>query len=228
MSVPDGQTVAILPVKRFDAAKQRLAEALSNGARRALAEAMLTDVLLALKRTQGLDRVLVVSAEPAAQALGRGYEAEVLDDPEQTGQSTGAVIGLRQAVASGARRALLVPADCPAVDPAELDALLRRPAAGPRSVIVVPDRHGSGTNALLLEPADAMPPGFGPDSRRRHEATAADLGLTCTVEALPSLVLDVDTGEDLVALQELLASRRGGAAHTRGLLSRLAGQIAAS
>jgi 2-phospho-L-lactate guanylyltransferase len=221
-----GPTLAILPIKRFDAAKERLAEALSPGARRALAEAMVTDVLLALRRAQGVDGVVMVSAEPAAQALGRGYGADVIDDTEQAGQSAAARIGLRHVMAAGAHRALLVPGDCPALDPAELDALLARPAAGPRSVVVVPDRHGSGTNALLLEPPDAIAPAFGANSRARHEAAAEAAGVVCVVEPLRSLVLDVDTGADLTALQAALDARRGGAANTRGLLSRLAGAAA--
>lgn len=216
-------TVAILPVKRFDGAKLRLSEALSVGARRALAEAMLTDVLLALRRTEGLRGVIMVSGEPGAYALGGGYGAEVLDDPEQQGQSAAAQIGLRHALEAGADRALLVPGDCPALDPAELKALLERRSRAP-SVVIVPDRHGTGTNALLLQPLDVIAPAFGPGSRALHEAAAAAAGAETTVLALDSLVLDVDTADDLEALRAALASRRGGAAHTRGLLSRLASQ----
>lgn len=214
-------TIAVLPAKRFDGAKQRLADTLSGGARRALAEAMLTDVLLALKRTDAVDRVMVVTGEPAALAIGRGYEAEVIDDTSEQGHTAAASIGVAQAIIAGAGRVLLVPGDCPAADPAELNALLSHPEAGPGSAIIVPDRHGSGTNALLLDPPDAIAPSFGPDSRQRHEVAALAAGVRCAVEPVPSLVLDVDTGDDLLALQALLGSRRGGAAHTRGLLTRI-------
>ncbi len=57
------RAVAVLPVKRFADAKQRLSTGLAPGTRRALAEAMLTDVLVALRRTVGLDVVVVVTAE---------------------------------------------------------------------------------------------------------------------------------------------------------------------
>jgi 2-phospho-L-lactate guanylyltransferase len=114
-----------------------------------------------------------------------------------------------------------VPGDVPALDPAELDALLDRPATG-RSVVIVPDRHGTGTNALLLTPPDVIEPSFGPGSRARHEQLAADAGVPCTVEEVETLALDVDTADDLAELRTALANRRGGAAHTRGMLSRLA------
>ncbi|MEA2155951.1 MAG: 2-phospho-L-lactate/phosphoenolpyruvate guanylyltransferase [Solirubrobacteraceae bacterium] len=215
-------TIAILPVKRFIAAKARLGDELSGGTRRALTEAMVTDVLMALRRTAAVDEVLVVTSEPAAEAIGRGYGANVLHDPEDAGQSAAAQIGIAHAMESGATRVLLVPGDCPALDPAELTALLERPQLG-RSVTIVPDRHGTGTNALLLTPPDVVEPAFGPGSRERHEQLAAAAGVPFTVEEIPTLALDVDTADDLAALREALAARRGGAAHTRGMLSRLKG-----
>src|SRR5918998_1549906 len=109
------RTVAVLPVKRFSAAKQRLAEDFAAGTRRAIVEAMITDVLIGLRRSR------------------------------QGDQS----VGVAEAIARGARRVLLVPGDCPAIDPKEVDALITRARGGP-SVVVVPDRHGEGTNALLL------------------------------------------------------------------------------
>lgn len=214
-------TFAVLPVKRFEAAKFRLGDELSGGARRALAEAMVTDVLMALRRTAGVAEVLLVTSEPAAEAIGRGYGASVIDDDREAGQSAAAMIGIRHAIETGATRVLLVPGDCPAADPKELDALLDRPATG-RSVVIVADRHGHGTNALVLTPPDVIEPAFGPGSRALHEQAAAAAGVPCTVEAVPTLALDVDTTEDLAELRTALANRRGGAAHTRGMLSRLA------
>jgi 2-phospho-L-lactate guanylyltransferase len=215
-------TIAILPVKRFVAAKARLGDELSGGTRRALTEAMVTDVLMALRRTEAVHEVLVVTSEPAAEAIGRGYGAEVLHDNLDEGQSAAALIGIAHALESGATRVLLVPGDCPALDPVELGALLERPRIG-RGVVVVPDRHGTGTNALLLTPPDVIEPSFGPGSRERHEELATAAGVPCTVEEIPTLALDVDTADDLAALREALAARRGGAAHTRGMLSRLKG-----
>lgn len=219
---PNVVTFAVLPVKRFSLAKQRLDRELSSGTRRALAEAMLTDVLMALRRTEAVQEVLLVTSEPVADAIGRGYGARVLQDTEETGQSAAAAIGMAAAIEAGATRALLVPADTPALDPAELNELLGRPTAD-SSVVVVPDRHGTGTNALVLTPPDAIAPAFGPDSRALHEQAAASAGVPCTVRDMPTLNLDVDTLDDLAELRRLLTTRRGGAAHTRGMLSRLDG-----
>lgn len=220
-------TFAVLPVKRFGAAKVRLGDELSGGTRRALAEAMMTDVLMALRRTAAVTDVLLVTSEPAAEAIGRGYGAEVLHDDLDGGQSPAALIGIEVAIEAGAARVLLVPGDCPALDPKELEALLDRPADAP-SVVIVPDRHGTGTNALLLTPPDVIEPAFGADSRALHERAAAVARVPYSVEEVETLALDVDTTEDLAALRVALANRRGGAAHTRGMLSRLASTRRAS
>jgi 2-phospho-L-lactate/phosphoenolpyruvate guanylyltransferase len=213
------RAVAVLPVKRFVDAKQRLSDGLPAATRRALAEAMLIDVLVALRRTDGVSEVVVVTAEPAAEALAHGYGARVVHDSREAGQSAAAELGLRDA--AGADMVLLVPGDCPALDPRELDALLASVAPAP-SVVVVPDRHGTGTNGLLLRPPSVIAPAFGPGSRERHEQLAAEAGAALLVEPLPSLVLDVDTPADLEAMRAALEGSRGGAAHTRGLLRRLA------
>jgi 2-phospho-L-lactate/phosphoenolpyruvate guanylyltransferase len=217
-----GKTIAVLPVKRFGAAKQRLDQDLSEGTRRALAEAMVTDVLIALRRSSAIDEVLVVSGETMAIALAAGYDAAaVIDDPEDAGHSAAAVRGVQAAMERGATRVVLVPGDCPALDPAELDALLEDlPDPARPDVIVVPDRHGEGTNALVLTPPDAIQPAFGPGSRARHEQLAAQAGASCSAVAVLTLGLDVDTGDDLAALRCALEDVRGGASHTRGLLAR--------
>lgn len=222
MRRPAGQTtIAVLPIKRFTAAKQRLEGDLTDGTRRALAEAMVTDVLIALRRSTRVDEVLVVSGESSAVALAAGYDAAaVIDDPDDAGHSAAAVRGVRAAIERGARRVLLVPGDCPALAPAELDALLARPIEGPE-VVVVPDRHGDGTNALVLTPPDVMAPAFGPGSRARHEDLARRAGASVAAVDVPSLGLDVDTRADLEALRVALDDIRGGASHTRGLLARI-------
>jgi len=213
------RAVAVLPVKRFADAKQRLSTGLAPGTRRALAEAMLTDVLVALRRTEGLDEVVVVTAEPVAEALALGYGARVVSDTREAGQSPAAQLGLD--AVEGADVVLLVPGDCPALDPTQLTALLQSVEPAP-SVVLVPDRHGTGTNGLLLHPPSAIEPSFGPGSRDRHTALAEEAGASLRVEEMPSLVLDVDTPDDLEAMREALERSRGGAAHTRGLLRRLA------
>ena len=211
------RTLAILPVKSFDAAKRRLAPTLGPGLRRELARAMFTDVLTSLRRVPRLDSVAVVTADQDADAAARSQRALVLRDTEQAGQSAAAAIGISFALTEGFDRVLLVPGDTPLLDPGEVAALLRVR----RPVSIVPDRHGTGTNALLLRPPDAIAPSFGPGSLERHVAVAAAAGVASAVEKVPTLMLDVDTGADLAALMDALTSGRGQAPATREALRRL-------
>jgi 2-phospho-L-lactate guanylyltransferase len=210
---------AILPAKQFENAKQRLAPAVQLGNRRALIESMFADALLALRRVPSIDQVFVVTADPVASQIAGGNEAIVIEDTTSS-HSEATQLGISRALAMGATRALLVPGDCPLLDPAELEQLLARPVPE-RSVLIVPDRHGEGTNALLLTPPNAMPPAFGEGSRQRHTDLALAHGAVPEVVGLPSLALDIDTPEDLNELIETLAATRGRAAHTRGMLSQL-------
>jgi len=235
-------TVAVLPIKTFAHAKHRLAEAVGAPDRRALAEAMVGDVLEALGAVTGLDGVVAVTAEPRAAAAAREAGARVVHDDREAGQSAAATLGIEAALSLGADRVLLVPGDCPSLDPGELSALLAarhhaRPAAPERrstpdhagaELVIVADRHGSGTNALLLSPPEAIAPSFGAGSLARHAARGRSAGAAVRIVEVPSLSLDVDTPGDLDALRAVLAARKGGAARTRALLERLLPRAAAT
>jgi 2-phospho-L-lactate guanylyltransferase len=219
------RTAAILPVKRFSHAKQRLQRAVDGPERAELAAAMVGDVLESLSTIPALDDVIVVTAEPQAAAAARQSGAHVVHDPDEAGQSAAAELGIEAATKRGAERVLLVPGDCPALDPDELGRLLRDPA-DPPEVVVVPDRHGTGTNALLVAPPDMVAPSFGAGSMARHAARARAAGAAVKVRAVPSLGLDVDTADDLAALRAALAARPALAPRTRAVLERLPAGVA--
>ncbi len=215
--------VVVVPVKRFAQAKMRLAAGgLTPGDRVALATGMLTDVLEALRRCRLVDDVLVVTGERGAEVLARTYGAQVLPDDPHDGHSGAVARGIAWAVEDGAFHVVLVPGDAPALDAAELDALIDGLSDGPPEVVIVPDRHGTGTNALMLTPPDVIEPAFGDDSRARHEERAAAAGAQVRVVQARSLLLDVDTCEDLEELRGVLErAPKGESVYTRDALSRI-------
>jgi 2-phospho-L-lactate/phosphoenolpyruvate guanylyltransferase len=215
------RTLAVVPIKTLTAAKQRLSGALAAGARQSLAQAMFSDVLASLRRSQRIEAIAVVTADVVATAVAHGERITVLPDDLQDGQSAAALIGIRFAMAAGYDRVVLVPGDTPLLDAAELDALLDRCEIDGLGAAVVADRHGTGTNALVLNPPNAMEPSFGPGSFDRHLAIAADAGLAHRAEPVASLAHDVDTPEDLTALGEALEGARTTAPRTRGALRQL-------
>jgi 2-phospho-L-lactate guanylyltransferase len=219
------RTAAILPVKRFAAAKSRLGATVAEELRSELTRAMVLDVLLALAQASSIECTIVVTREQSLHAAARGHGAVIVEDSDERGQSEAVMLGVRRALAEGIERVLCIPGDCPALEPAELDALLGAPRAGvgAREVVIVPDRHGTGTNGLVLTPPDAIAPSFGPGSCERHRELARAAGADCRVERPPSLLLDIDTGADLAALRERLdgepaATASADAARTRAVL----------
>jgi 2-phospho-L-lactate/phosphoenolpyruvate guanylyltransferase len=214
------RTLAIVPVKSFDVAKQRLAGALARGSRESLAQAMFSDVLAALRHARLVEAIAVVTANPTAESLARDA-GMVLRDDARAGQSAATEIGIRHALAARFERVLLVPGDAPMIDAVEVDQLLARTEADGIAVGIVADRHGTGTNALVLAPPDALAPSFGPDSLARHVAAAEEASVSHRLEHAPSLAHDVDTPDDLAALWTALQGLRVGAQRTRGTLMQL-------
>jgi 2-phospho-L-lactate guanylyltransferase len=217
------RTAAILPVKRFPLAKQRLGESVAESLRANLARAMVGDVLSSLRECPAIDATIVVTCEPSVAAAARYIDAVVVEDTVEEGQSAAASLGLAYALREGFERALCVPGDCPTLDPHELVELLvadTPPESVDPKVVIVPDRHGKGTNGLLLSPPDALSPSFGPDSRTRHERLASESGVKWRIAQPASLLLDIDTGEDLAVLRERVAGEHVRAPRTRAVLAR--------
>jgi 2-phospho-L-lactate guanylyltransferase len=207
---------AILPVKHFGAAKQRLSGALPADVRATLAQATVADVLDSLAAAQEVDLTIIVSG---AFEQAPGARTVVIPDPIEHGQSPAALAGMKHAAQLGYDLAVLVPGDCPLLEPADVDEVIRAARTG--DMVIVPDRHGTGTNALALDPRGPFEPAFGPGSCARHVAQAQARGLRFTVGQVVSLALDLDTPEDLAALREAVARAPGRASHTRVALERI-------
>jgi 2-phospho-L-lactate guanylyltransferase len=196
------KATAIVPVKRFSSAKRRLATGIDDERREALVAAMLEDTLEAIADARSVERTVVVSGDPRAQEIASTAGVEVLPDPADEGHVTAVLAGIARAEVDGAECVVLLPGDCPLLDPKELDRLL---TGVPSSyVAIVPDRHGTGTNALVLSPPSAIEPAFGEGSCARHVAAAREADIPFAVEELPSLALDLDTPADVVALTRAL------------------------
>ena len=197
---------AVLPVKRFDAAKQRLAAGIDDERRRELAGAMVADVLEAIGEARTIERTIVVSGDPVAQELAAEAGAEVVPDPEDAGHVEAALAGIARAEVEGAERVVLLPGDCPLLDPRELDRLLTgvpeplRRRSSPTATAPAPTRS-------LLSPPNAIVPAFGEGSRDRHVEAARAAGIPFGVEELPSIGLDLDTPADVIALTRELAKQ---------------------
>jgi 2-phospho-L-lactate guanylyltransferase len=180
-----------------------MAGALSADQRRMLALAMLADVVAVCHRAYGLVAgTLAVVDQPAARAVAVRGGAITIADPGTGDMNAAVAVGLAAARQRGADTVLVVPGDIPLISTGDLQALLDSAGAAPRAVVVGASHDGQGTNALLLRPPDVITPAFGPPSVGRHVQMALMAGAHTVVRAGLGLALDIDTPDDLRALQE--------------------------
>jgi 2-phospho-L-lactate guanylyltransferase len=187
---------AIVPVKPLRRGKSRLAAVLTPQERENLNSRLLVHTLETLTAIADIEQVLVISRDPAALALAREHHA-------RTVQEDGAAelnLALRRATVIAKTYStsgvLVIPADLPLITPEDVQVMLAH-AHHPPVVVVAPDRHRQGTNALLVSPAGLIEYEFGPGSFQRHCERASLAGARLEVVELPSLALDVDMPEDL-------------------------------
>lgn len=207
--------VAVVPVKDFALAKQRLAGAFPPAFRAELARAMLRDVLTALHASDGLAGIVVVTADPAAGLLAGEFGARLMFEKEACGLNPAVTDAARRLASERRGGVLVLPSDIPAVTPEEIGRLLAAHGRGP-AVSLVRAHDGQGTNALLASPPDLLDFAYGPSSFSVHFAAAVAGGIVprgYDATEFPRLALDVDTPEDVAKLGLL-----GAASHTRHLL----------
>ena len=199
--------VAVVPVRSLSSGKSRLGEPLDAEERADLMLALLRRTVEQALAASRLAGVVVVSedADLLRQARVMGAASLLQEHP-------GLNEGLAEARAAAdpeATAIMVLPADLPSVVASAIDELaeaaeLAQRGAPDRPVVaLVPDRHGTGTNALLVAPPDAIPFRFGAGSRVAHCSAARAAGASY-VELSGPLTFDLDTPEDL-----LEADRRG-------------------
>jgi len=202
-------TVVVVPVRGLEGAKSRLGEALDAEERRDLVEQLLRHTIACALATPGVTEVAVISPDPDALELAAASGARAL--AQRSRGLNPAIHEAREAIPPGTR-VLVLPSDLPALSPAALLAVLEAAdAAAPPCVVIVPDRHGRGTNVLLLDPPDVIDPAFGGDSRAAH-AWLASSGGAAFVEVEGDLGLDVDTPDDLLLADDLVTKAADGGA----------------
>jgi len=185
----------LVPVKNLAGAKQRLAPVLGQGARTALAQAMLSDVLQTLGTWAQRPPVAVVTSDPYACQLAMRFNFEVIEDRVNSSETDAIEMATRVCRDRGIESTLVIPGDIPLIQSWELEKILESaPAEGS---VLVPDADGRGTNAAWRRPAALFPLRFGNDSFKPHLAAAQATQKPCVVLSLPGIALDVDRPSDL-------------------------------
>lgn len=212
------RTWAIVPLRGLETAKTRLGGELDPEERLALVGLMFRRTLEATRDARSIAGTVVVTMDPAAAGIAKAHRAVGLVD-RLPGLNEAIRAARAVAVSKGATAIVVVPADLARVSAAGLDAfvgaaheLLETAAGslggpvGPVELVgLVPDRHGHGTNALLVSPPTVIEPSFGIDSRSVHRSAAVAAGARY-LEVGGPLTLDVDTADDLLLAEGALES----------------------
>jgi 2-phospho-L-lactate guanylyltransferase len=200
------ETVALIPVRSLSGAKSRLGETLDAEERADLILAMLRKTVEQAIQASLVSRVLVVSADDGLLGEARALGATPV---RQDGDGLNEALDYaRSAAGREVGAVLVVPTDLPGVSAAALDRLVEAAAAAVSSepdkavVVLVPDQHGLGTNALLIAPPGAISFHFGERSRMDHADAATAAGASY-VELDGPLAFDIDTPDDLLEADRL-------------------------
>jgi 2-phospho-L-lactate guanylyltransferase len=199
--------VAIVPVGALDGAKSRLGAVLDAEERFDLTLRLARRTIAAAVAATRVAEVLVITPDDSVRALALELGARPIRQRD-SGLNRGVNAARAEALAADADAVLVLPIDLPEVTAEAVDAVAaalddpRRPL-----VALVPDRHGRGTNALLIAPPDAIDVCFGGSSAIAH-ALAARHADAALLELDGPLALDLDTPEDLLLAEVSLRADR--------------------
>lgn len=193
---------AIIPVKPLRRGKSRLAGTLSEDERAQLNEMLLEHTLRTLTDLKEVEQVLVISRDPRALAIARSHGARTVREDGQPHLNMALKRATVVAQVYATRGVLVLPADLPLLTRDDVLVLLDR-ANRPPVVVIAPDRHMKGTNALLMSPPGLIEYDFGEGSFQRHCERVRKAGARLEIVELPSLGLDLDLPEDLEMVRRL-------------------------
>mgnify|MGYP000324204333 CR=1 FL=1 len=195
--------IAIIPVGALDDAKSRLGAVLDAEERLELSLRLARRTITAALAATSLDDVFVITPDDTVRDLARDLGARPILQRDR-GLNRGIEAARDEAVADGATAVLIVPVDLPEISAGALDDIAATLADSVRPLVaLVADRHGRGTNALLIAPPDAIAVCFGGDSAVTHRAAARARG-AALVELDGPLRLDLDTPDDLLLAEATL------------------------
>ena len=204
---------AIVPVKPLRRGKSRLSGVLSLEARTALNHYLLSNTLETLATVPEIEHSLVVSRDPEALTIAREYGARTVQEQGSPLLNVALTRATMVAISHSVQGVLIVPADLPLLTAEDIRAVAKR-GNDPPVVVITPDRHRKGTNALLISPPGLIRYEYGPGSFQLHCSQAEKAGARLEICERVSVALDIDLPEDLeLAGYELMEAQKVNPAH---------------
>ncbi|MBA59736.1 MAG: 2-phospho-L-lactate guanylyltransferase [Gammaproteobacteria bacterium] len=205
------QVAALMPIRNFGDAKNRLSGVLDQKERSLLFSAMVEDVLATLQGCAKVDSIVVVTNDLEAGALAQDYGATVIPEPERPGLIRAVSEAARQLTEAGVEVMLFLPGDVPLVGIEELEVVLEGFGQSEKpELVIVPAKDMGGTNCMAISPPSAIDFKFGEDSYKKHLDSARSMEIEPQTLRLPGIGLDIDTPADLMQLLDIYEKEMGG------------------
>ncbi len=193
------KVTALVPVKGFSNAKQRLSPLLDAPERELLAEVMFRDVLKQVVKARGLTETYVVTGDNRVAEIATSLGSQVIREKAERGETAAVDFARLELKQSGREAVLIIPGDMPLVRSADIEEVLGQIPEGASSpfALLVPSHDRLGTNALLLAPPDIIKLRFGYDSFTYHMSQVSAQGLPLRFFENERIALDIDEPKDL-------------------------------
>jgi 2-phospho-L-lactate guanylyltransferase len=190
---------ALIPVKGFTNAKQRLSPLLDGAGRQLLAEVMFRDVLKQVLMARGLADTFVVTGDTKVAEIALSLGAQLIREKVERGETDAVDFARLELKRLGRQAVLVIPGDLPLVRSEDIEGVLAQVPAEASSpfALLVPSHDRMGTNALLLAPPDIIKLRFGYDSFTYHMSQVSARGLPVRFIENERIALDIDEPKDL-------------------------------
>jgi 2-phospho-L-lactate guanylyltransferase len=190
---------ALIPVKSLDKAKSRLAPYLTHTQRVTLILDMLRHVVCVLRKSAMLGDINIVCADQRVLAQVQSWGVTALVE-ERAGHNPALTAAATQLRATGTDALLTISADLPLLQPQHIQEMIEQSKT--HHIVLAVSQDGTGTNGILVRPPLAVPYVFGINSFQRYQQEAQQCGLSTTTYISPGTLRDIDTIDDITAIQQ--------------------------
>jgi 2-phospho-L-lactate guanylyltransferase len=199
----------VLTMRGIHSSKRRLESAVDAAQRAELNRWLLARTLRVVEQwLGGMERCIFVTACAEALAIAQAAGSSAIDEPGGAlGHNHAAAVGLAHAASIGARDVMMLPCDLPLLGGEALDAFAA--LRDERTLVLAADRHGTGTNAVIVDAAADLEFKFGEGSLGLYDAWARSTRHAVAICTRRELAVDLDTPADLKLLRASMTEASG-------------------
>jgi 2-phospho-L-lactate guanylyltransferase len=187
---------AIVPTKRFERGKSRLAPLLDIRDRVELSGLLLECTLSTLSKASALSDIVVISSDVRAKRIAKMHAAIFLDEGIDIGVNNAVTIANNYCSEAGADATIVIPQDLPLAVSEDIDMICNYAKEHHKCLVVCPSVRYDGSNALLRRPPKLIDSYYDNNSFDMHIDAARKAGAKIKVILLDRVMRDLDTVED--------------------------------